>query len=119
MTESKSQLNALFQQAEQCGRTTLELYKLNGVSSVSKLIATCAFFLILGICLLIALLFLSIGAAFWIGNTMENMLNGFMIVSLVYVILAFLVYQFGAGSIKRLVRNAMISILLKSSANGN
>lgn len=115
MTQTNSQLNALLQQAEECGKTTLQLYKLNGVASISKVIASCAFILMMGISLLIALVFLSIGIAILIGLSMSNILDGFIVVSIFYIVLTFLMYQFGAESIKRTVRNAIIAILLKSN----
>jgi len=115
MIETNSQLNMLFQQAEQCGKTTIQLYKLQGVASLSKLIASCAFMLVMGICLFVALIFMSIGLALFIGQAMSSMFNGFIIVSVFYMVFTFLLYQLGAVSIKRAVRNAIISILLKSN----
>ena len=58
MTETNSQIDQLLQKAEACGKTTLELYKLKGVAGLSKVIASYALSIIIGICLFIALIFL-------------------------------------------------------------
>ncbi len=115
MTETNSQIDQLLQKAEACGKTTLELYKLKGLDSLSKVISSYALSIIIGFCLFIELIFLCVGAAFWIGDAMSNTSNGFIIVSFFYVVLTFLIYQFGTTSIKRAARNAIISILLKSN----
>ncbi|HET8735670.1 MAG TPA: hypothetical protein VFM69_03630 [Pricia sp.] len=85
-----------FSEAEETARSYIEssrkFYKLKGFRVLMKAVMVFVKIASVGMALILALLFLSIGAAFWIGSELDNTAHGFFIVGGFYVLLGLMIY---------------------------
>lgn len=85
-----------FAEAETSARSFLEssreFYKLKGFKVLMKAVMVFVKIASVSSMLLLALLFLSIGAAFWIGSLLDNTSMGFLAIGGVYVLLGIIIY---------------------------
>ena len=90
------ELKESFAEAEASARSYLEssrqFYKLKGFKVLMKVVVVFAKIASVGIMLIMALLFLSIAASFWIGDELESTSQGFLIVGLFYVLMGIIIY---------------------------
>ncbi|MDO6516150.1 hypothetical protein [Zobellia uliginosa] len=80
-----------------------EFYKLKAFKLLMKGITGFAQAAFLSVALILALLFLSLGAAFWMGNQLEDTALGFLIVGGFYILLGILVFVFRRTLVKPLM----------------
>lgn len=73
--------------------STIAYYKLWGFKVAMKSTTLILKFILIAICMMIVLLFLSIAAALAIGDLMGSYVVGFLIVAAVYLVLAMLLYK--------------------------
>lgn len=111
MEEVKS-VETLVEKAVEYGKTSLELFKLKAVDKTALLVSSIlahAIFLIVG---LTFILFMSVGAALWIGGLVGSAYCGFFIVGgfygLLWVVLHFFVHQ----SLRTMISNYMLKLVL-------
>ncbi|MDT7828900.1 phage holin family protein [Pricia sp. S334] len=106
------ELKENFSEAEANARSYIEtssqFYKLRGFKVLSKSFIGLVKFLSVGIALIFAMLFLSIGAGFWAGNELGDTYLGFLAVGGVYVIIGLLLYL-----TRNLYRKSMLKKLSK------
>lgn len=88
-----------------------EYYKLRLFKSVMKTIIPMVNLLIFGSLFLFVLLFLSIGAAFWIGSLLDQVFIGFIIVGGFYALIFLLMLLVGRRIIRRKLLRAFSSLL--------
>lgn len=88
-----------------------EYYKLRLFKSVMKTIIPMVNLLIFGSLFLFVLLFLSIGAAFWIGSLLDQVFIGFIIVGVFYALIFLLMLLVGRRIIRRKLLRAFSSLL--------
>lgn len=92
------ELQDSFSEAESSAKSYLkssrEYYKLRGFKVLMKAVLVFAKIASVGVMLILALLFLSISAAFWIGSETESTAQGFLWVGLFYIILGIIIYVF-------------------------
>lgn len=85
-----------FAEAEASANSYLEssrqFYKLKGFKVLMKAVIVFAKIASVGILLVMALLFLSISAAYWIGTALESTAKGFLIVGLFYILIGIVIY---------------------------
>ena len=74
--------------------SSFEYYKLFGFKVAMKSATLLFKFILIGVCLVIVLMFLSFAAALAIGQEMGNYVFGFLIVAGVYLVISFLLYLF-------------------------
>jgi len=91
-------------------KSSTEYYKLDLYKKIIKGVISLVNMLLLGFISLIALLFLSIALAIWIGNALEKPSAGFYIVGAFYVVIFILIWLFGKKPLEKF-------ILIKSSKN--
>lgn len=102
------ELKENFADAEATARSYIEssrqFYKLKGFKVLMKAVIVFAKIASVAITAILALLFLSVSAAFWIGSELENTSQGFLMVGAFYILLGILFY---------LLRNRLSKPLLK------
>jgi len=81
--------------------STIAYYKLRLLKILSKLTISLLHLLIFGSLFLFILMFLSLGAAFWLGTFFEDIFAGFLLVGGFYALILILAYVFGKGYIER------------------
>ncbi len=87
-----------FSEAEASARSYIEssrqFYKLKGFKVLMKAVMVFVKIASVSIMLILALLFLSISAAFWIGSELDKTSLGFLIVGGFYLLLGVIIYLF-------------------------
>jgi len=87
-----------FSEAEATARSYIEssrqFYKLKGFKVLMKAVMVFVKIASVGIMLILALLFLSISAAFWIGSELDKTSLGFLIVGGFYLLIGIIIYVF-------------------------
>lgn len=73
-------------------QSSRDFYKLKGFKTLMKAVMVFVKIATVGIMLLIAMLFLSISAAFWIGTELEHTYQGFLIVGAFYFLMGLIIY---------------------------
>ena len=85
-----------FSDAEDTAKSYIDssraFYKLKGFKVLMKGVMVFVKIASVGVMILLALLFLSISAAFWIGSELESTYQGFLIVGGVYLLLGLIIY---------------------------
>ena len=109
----------LYNKAALYTKTSLELAKLKVIDKTSDIISSLA--VIISISMIVAMftLFLNIGIALWIGEMLNNMSLGFLIISGFYVIVAIIVYVLRKSLIKEPIDNLIVSKLLETKNREN
>jgi hypothetical protein len=82
---------------------TIEYYKLRTFKTITKGAISLVNFLIIGIILLLALLFLSIGVALWLGDLLDSRYVGHFIVGGFYILVILLFLIFAKKPIQKTV----------------
>lgn len=92
------ELKENFAEAEASAKSYVEssrkFYKLKGFRVLMKAVIVFAKIASVAVMLVMALLFLSISAAYWIGAELESTAQGFLIVGLFYILLGIFMYIF-------------------------
>jgi hypothetical protein len=104
MDEQKSQLELLFNKAENYFNTSIELYKLKIISSTTNLIADLVSYFVFYVLITIGLLFASISLAIYLGYYFCSQSIGFLIVGIMYILIGLIIFQ---------LKNKLISILIR------
>ncbi|NGX83017.1 phage holin family protein [Aequorivita sp. KMM 9714] len=94
-------LNKITEKIEDYGVSTAEYYKLRLFKSVMKGSISLVNLLVYGSLFLFVLVFLSVGAAFWLGTYFEHVYVGFLLIGAFYGILLLLMFVFGKKVIER------------------
>lgn len=113
MQSTIEHIEAIVTKAGDLAETKAELWKLKAVgkisSTVSSILSKIAIVMFLGV----ALVILSLGAAFWIGQRLENIYYGFFIVGGFYILAGIFVYVFRGSLIKKPIGNLIIDKIIK------
>ena len=113
MTENTTPIATLFERAEDYGKTTLKLLKLNAIDKSADVASSLVSKLAVIITVVFSVLIISIGAALWLGKLLGEAFYGFYIVGGFYAILAILLQVFRDQWIKYPVSNSIIKQMLK------
>ena len=114
MTDSTTPLATLFERAEDYGKTTLKLIKLNSIDKSSDLISSFASVVAIIMVVVLSILIIDIGLALWIGKMLGETYYGFFVIGGFYTVLAIVLQFFREQFIKYPVRNSIIKQLLKT-----
>jgi uncharacterized protein YqhQ len=117
MENIATNIDKLYQKAEQYSKTTLELVKLKTIDKTTDIISSLAVSLIMILIVAIFTVFINIGIAIWLGVVFNNMAMGFFVVSGFYLIVGLIVYLNRQYFIKTPVRNLVIKKLLESKTS--
>ncbi|WP_320814423.1 hypothetical protein [Flavobacterium sp.] len=119
MENIATNIDKLYQKAEQYSKTTLELVKLKTIDKTTDIISSLAVSLIMIIIAAIFTMFINIGIALWLGDVFNNMAMGFFVISGFYLIVGIIVYLNKDYFIKTPVNNLVIKKLLESKTSEN
>lgn len=119
MENIATNIDKLYQKAEQYSKTTLELVKLKTIDKTTDIISSLAVSLIMILIVAIFTMFINIGIALWLGVIFNSMALGFFAVSGFYLIVGLLVYLNRQYLIKTPISNFVIKKLLESKTNKN
>ncbi len=108
-----SSIEMLIQKAEDYGKTTVTLLKLNAVDKASGLVSGIAIKLTLFLVVALFLFTFSVGLALWIGEQQGKTYFGFFTVTGIYVLIGLFLYIFRFKLIGTPIRNAVIIEMLK------
>lgn len=73
-------------------KNSIDFYRLKSFKSMMQGITMAAKVFLVGSMVLLALLFLSIGLAYWLGSFLNNISQGFLVIGLVYVLFGILLF---------------------------
>lgn len=94
-------LHNVIDRIEDYGSSTVEFYKLRLFKSTMKGAVSLVNLLFYGSLFLFVLLFLSIGAAFWLGTFFDEVFVGFLLVGAFYAVLLVFMFVIGRKIIER------------------
>jgi len=109
----KELIHELFEKTDSYIKTNVSLLKLKTVDKTGILVSSFSASLVLFSLCFLMVLFISIGAGIWMGQVLNNMTLGFMIVAGFYAVLITIYLLFGKKMIKNAVNNSVISHLTK------
>lgn len=109
MEHPENRLEALLKQLEDYSKSSLQLIKLKTLDSISDIIVSLVYQLVLYITILFFGLVVTIGIALFLGEWLGKMYYGFLLVSLFYFIVGVILYLF----LHRWLKKPIIELILK------
>lgn len=109
--EENTKIESVFQHMRHYLETRLDLFILNSSDKASDIISSIASVLLIAVSMVFVLLFLSIGAALWIGHSYGETSMGFLIVGIFYLVISIVLYIFRYSFIKLPVINKFLKAL--------
>jgi hypothetical protein len=113
MTDDTTPIATLFERAEDYSKTTIKLFKLNAIDKSADVASSLVARLAVIMTVVLSVVIISIGAAFWLGNLLNDTSYGFFIVGGFYLFMAILLQLFRKQLLKYPVSNSIIKKLLK------
>jgi hypothetical protein len=113
MTDNTTPIATLFERAEDYGKTTLNLLKLNAIDKSADVVSSLVSRLAVIMTVVFSVLIISIGLSLWIGKLLGDTFYGFFIVGGFYALLAILLQVFRHQWVKYPVSNSIIKQMLK------
>jgi len=101
-------IESLVEHVETYTRATVDLAKLRMVQKASEVLSNIAVTIVLIVLCSMVLVFVSIGAALWIGESLGSAYYGFFIVAGFYLVLALLLYLLRDRLVKKPVSDSII-----------
>lgn len=111
MEKEKSLVEDLILKSEDYAKTSYELSKLKLLDNSSTVISSIAAQAVAGVILLISVLIISMGLAFYTGELLGKVYYGFFAVGTGYIIIALCCYLFLSARIKKLVSKYLQAML--------
>ena len=111
--EDRSKIEQIYERVEQYVLTTVELYKLKTLQKLAETATSIITSLIMAIFGVLFLLFVSIGLAVYLGEVMQGMYYGFLIVAGIYLVLAIILYSLRANFLKDKVSTYIVRKIFK------
>ncbi len=112
MNDNVTHIEMLFDKAEDYGKTTIELLKLQAVRKSADVISSLISKAVVTISVALSILILNIGVALWLGKLTGENYYGFFIVAGIYVLIAILVCIFRHSWIKTPIKNNFIAKMI-------
>ena len=113
MSENVSTITMLFEKAEDYGKTTLELIKMEAIDKSADVVSSLVSRIVICVAVAIFILVISIGCALWIGELLGKSYFGFFVIGGFYGILIVLLVAFRHQWLKYPVSNSIINQMLK------
>lgn len=113
MTDNASPIETLFERAENYSKTTLKLIKLNAIDKSADVVSSLVSRLAVIMTVVLSIVIINIGIAFWIGKLLGETFYGFLIIGAFYAFLALVLHLFRHQWIKYPVSNSIIKQLMK------
>ena len=115
MKNYETPIEMLFEKAEDCGKTTIELIKLKAIDSSADIVSLLAVKIVLFTVIALFIVIANIGVALWIGDLLGKSYYGFFIVAAFYALTTILLRSYLHQWIKVPISNFIIEQLLKKS----
>jgi hypothetical protein len=109
--EENSRIESIAQNLRQYFETRWNLFILNTSDKASGIISSIASIVLIAVSMIFVLLFLSIGAALWIGHSYNDSSVGFLYVGIFYLVVSIVLFAFRHSLIKLPVINSMLNKL--------
>ena len=113
MSYNETSIEALFEKAENYGKTSFELFKLNAVDKTADVVSSLITLIALSVVVLFFALIVNIGIALWIGELIGKTYYGFFVLAGVYALIGTLIFIFRNQWIKYPISNSIIIQMLK------
>lgn len=113
MTDDTTPIATLFERAEDYGKTTLNLLKLNAIDKSADVASSLVSRLAVIMTVVLSVLIISIGTALWLGKLLGDAFYGFFVIGGFYALLAILLQVFRHQWLKYPVSNSIIKQMLK------
>lgn len=113
MTDNTTPIATLFERAEDYGKTTLNLLKLNAIDKSADLVSSLVSRLAVIMIVVFSVLIVSIGLSLWIGKLLGETFYGFFVMGGFYTLVAILLQLFRNQWLKYPVSNSIIKKMLK------
>ncbi len=113
MTKNTTPIATLFERAEDYGKTTFNLLKLNAIDKSADIASSLVSRLAVIMTVVFSVLIVSIGMSLWIGKLLGDTFYGFFIIGGFYAFLSIFIHVFRLKWIKYPVSNSIIKKLLQ------
>jgi hypothetical protein len=113
MESNTKSIESLFENATEYGKTSYELIKLKAVDKTSEVISTFVPYSVVLVLIIVFMLFINLGLAFWLGEILGKTFYGFFVIAVFYCISGIVVHFFLHKWLKKKVSNSIIKLLLK------
>lgn len=114
MNNTATPVEALFERAEDYGKTSMELLKLTAIDKTADVTSSLVAKLAITIAVAMFVLVINIGIALWLGELLGKSYYGFFVTSAFYAVLTILIFSFQHTWIKTPISNSIITQLLKN-----
>jgi hypothetical protein len=115
MNDIETSVELLFQRVEEYSKTSLQLLHFKAIEKSSDVLSSLLTNLITILVAIMAILFIHIGVAWWIGSLLHHVAYGFFIVGGFYTLVAITMQLFKKSWIKSPLHNSIITQMTKSS----
>ncbi len=119
MESNKGEFSGLIEEVREYLETRSRLSKLKAIDKGSQIASELTTIILLGLFFLLFLIFLSIAGALVLSDLLGKPYLGFLIVSVIYMLLAIILYFNKENLIKKPIANSLISKLLKDPKDEN
>jgi len=109
--EEKSRIESVAQHLRQYFEAKWDLFILNTSDKASGIVSSIASVLLIAVSMIFVLLFLSIGAALWIGHSYGETSLGFLFVGIFYLVVTIVLFALRKNLIKLPVVNKILNAL--------
>jgi hypothetical protein len=115
MNDNVTPIEMLFDKAEDYGKTTIELLKLQAVRKSADVISSLISKAVVTISVALSILILNIGFALWLGKITGQYYYGFFIVGGAYALIALIFYFFRHQWVEAPLKNGFISKMMSNN----
>jgi hypothetical protein len=115
MDNYETSVETLFEKAEDCGKTTIELLKLKAIDKSADIASSFAMQLAFFMVVVMFIVIINIGLALWIGEFLGKSYYGFFVIAGCYALFAVLLRSYLYQWVKVPVSNFIIYTLLKQN----
>lgn len=115
MNEDPTLIDTLFKRVSEFSITYIELLKLKAINKSTEVVSSVLPDLVVSILLFVFLLFINLGVAFWIGDLLGRMYQGFLIVAAFYFLLGFIFHFFMRGWLKKATADYFVKRIFKEN----
>jgi hypothetical protein len=113
MEDIVDSIESLLESATDYGKTSYDLVKLKTINKTSDVVSSLVSQAVVFLVFMSFLLFLNLGAAFWLGEIFGNLIYGFFVVAAFYGIIALVLHFFMHDRIKKKISDYIIKQALK------
>lgn len=113
MEDNATHFSALIERIESYSKTTIDLIKLKTVDKIAVIASNIALGVIIFILTFFFLMILNLALAFWLGDLLGSIHQGFFVVAGFYVLLIIVFLVFKKQIVKTPLTNTIISKILK------